>query len=144
MKAISLWQPWASAIALEAKLIETRKWWTSHRGPLAIHAAKKDESNLRDFFSWQVCRPIRAIYPTFDDLPRGCIVATCKLVECIKTTDVDHLSRQEKDFGDYSAGRYAWVLDEIKALPQPVPFRGSQGLFEWPHQSDGPQTGILL
>jgi len=41
MKALSLWQPWASAIALGSKRIETRGWATSYRGPLAIHAAKR-------------------------------------------------------------------------------------------------------
>ena len=35
MKAISLWQPWASAVALGSKRVETRSWSTSYRGPLA-------------------------------------------------------------------------------------------------------------
>lgn len=33
MKAISLWQPWASAIAVGAKRVETRSWATKYRGP---------------------------------------------------------------------------------------------------------------
>ena len=41
MRAISLWQPWASVVALGSKRIETRHWSTGHRGPLAIHAAKR-------------------------------------------------------------------------------------------------------
>jgi hypothetical protein len=41
MKAISLWQPWATLVAIGAKTIETRGWSTSYRGPIAIHAAKK-------------------------------------------------------------------------------------------------------
>ena len=40
IKAISLWQPWASLIALGGKKIETRSWPTKYRGPLAIHASK--------------------------------------------------------------------------------------------------------
>src|SRR3989339_577320 len=40
MKAISLWQPWASLCAVGAKLYETRSWSTSYRGPLLICAAK--------------------------------------------------------------------------------------------------------
>ena len=36
MKALSLYQPWATAIALGSKRIETRGWPTSYRGPLAI------------------------------------------------------------------------------------------------------------
>ena len=34
MKAPSLWQPWASAIAVGAKRVETRSWPTNYRGPL--------------------------------------------------------------------------------------------------------------
>jgi hypothetical protein len=42
MKAVSLWQPFASLIYTGAKKIETRSWPTNYRGPLAIHAARKD------------------------------------------------------------------------------------------------------
>lgn len=41
MKAISLWQPWATLISTGDKTWETRSWATTYRGPLAIHAAKK-------------------------------------------------------------------------------------------------------
>lgn len=41
MKALSLWQPWATLIANGAKQIETRSWSTSYRGPILIHAAKR-------------------------------------------------------------------------------------------------------
>lgn len=40
MKVLTLHQPYATAIALGHKRYETRSWWTSYRGPLAIHAAK--------------------------------------------------------------------------------------------------------
>jgi hypothetical protein len=38
MKALSLWQPWATLVSIGAKRIETRSWPTKYRGPLAIHA----------------------------------------------------------------------------------------------------------
>ena len=41
MKAITIWQPWASLLACGGKRFETRSWATSYRGPIAIHAAKK-------------------------------------------------------------------------------------------------------
>src|SRR5437868_804524 len=41
VKALSLWQRWASAMALGWKRIETRHWSLSYRGLLAIHAAKR-------------------------------------------------------------------------------------------------------
>lgn len=46
MKAITLWQPWASLIAIGAKKYETRSWKTNYRGPIAIHAAKKDPCKM--------------------------------------------------------------------------------------------------
>lgn len=114
------------------KTIETRSWWTPFRGILAIHAAKKDTPELREFFSWAACKPVRAKFARFDDLPFGAIIATCRLVECLQTTDVDCLTAQERSFGDYSPGRYAWLFTEIESLEKPVPCRGFQGLFEWP------------
>ena len=41
MKTLTLLQPWATLVALEAKRIETRSWYTTYRGPLAIHAARR-------------------------------------------------------------------------------------------------------
>ena len=41
IRIISLWQPWASLIALNLKQYETRSWGAPYRGKLAIHAAKR-------------------------------------------------------------------------------------------------------
>lgn len=40
MKALSLWEPWATLFALGIKGPETRSWSTNYRGPMAIAAAK--------------------------------------------------------------------------------------------------------
>jgi hypothetical protein len=40
MKALTLWQPWASLVAFGEKRVETRCWTTKYRGDIAIHAAK--------------------------------------------------------------------------------------------------------
>ena len=36
----------------------------------------------------------------------------------------------ELEFGDYTIGRYAWILDNIQAI-KPVPAKGMQRLWEW-------------
>jgi hypothetical protein len=46
MKAISLWQPWASLWVSGRKIHETRSWRTRHRGWLAVHAARRIEADL--------------------------------------------------------------------------------------------------
>jgi len=40
LRGFTLTQPWASLVAGGAKHNETRDWYTSYRGLLAIHAAK--------------------------------------------------------------------------------------------------------
>jgi hypothetical protein len=35
-------------------------------------------------------------------------------------------------YGDFTDGRYAWILDDIVEL-DPVPATGHQGLWEWRH-----------
>lgn len=40
MRTISLWQPWATLIAIGAKHYETRSWNIHFRGEIAIHAAR--------------------------------------------------------------------------------------------------------
>ena len=33
--------------------------------------------------------------------------------------------------GDWTPGRYAWELRNIKLLPEPIPAKGQQGLWNW-------------
>jgi hypothetical protein len=59
-------------------------------------------------------------------------MATCNLVNCVPITPefVASLSEQEKAFGDYTIGRFAWILDDVKALDKLVPVKGAQRLWE--------------
>lgn len=41
MKALTIWQPWAGAVAAGIKKNETRSWSTKYRGQIAIHSAMK-------------------------------------------------------------------------------------------------------
>lgn len=141
MRCISLWQPWASLIACGAKTIETRSWPTNYRGPLVIHAAKKiltvgERWNLGPIF-WQAVEE-HLDRATFE-YPYGCIVATARLVNCVCFPACAQLVEvatrpNERIFGDCSAGRYAWILEDVVALPAPISFRGAQGLFDVPDE----------
>lgn len=139
MKAISLWQPWASAIALRIKHNETRSWETQYRGTIAIHAAKKSNRELEEHFR-QLCvresfyRPfLDANLHSFFLLPKGAIVAVAHLEKIVSTTVMAEFSDElELDLGDYSAGRFAWHLTNIQPLKQPCFITGRQGLFDVP------------
>jgi len=86
MKAITLWQPWASLIAHGAKKYETRSWATKYRGPIAIHAALKDPCKLplfgKEDFEEAVRKAIGNVSSSWATLPLGAVVATAELVEC--------------------------------------------------------------
>lgn len=136
MKALTVSQPWAQLIAVRAKRIETRSWTTRYRGPIAIHAGQAvpslDQQGPAAQAAWTVCRR------PADELPRGVVVATARLVH-VEATDSPQLDRVLAEFGapteewlgDYSPSRWAWCLDDIVALPEPIPARGSLGLWEW-------------
>jgi hypothetical protein len=126
VRAISLWQPWASAIALGLKRIETRSWSTSYRGWLAIHAAKRWNRELREF-SESMGIGLQ--------LPLGAIVAVAHLSGVFPAAVAGWApSDEERPWGDYSPGRFAWMLTDIRPLPEPIPFRGAQGFFVVPNE----------
>lgn len=92
-------------------------------------------------------------------LPLGAVVAVAQLVDCVPITNAwpendgrhvllggdqrlwlyrghpyNEWPRPEDvtdqlPFGDYRPGRWAWLLEDIRALPAPVPARGRQGLW---------------
>src|SRR6185295_8909015 len=131
MKAITLTQPWATLVALGIKRIETRSWSTSHRGPLAIHAAKNWSSEDRDF-ARQL--ELRHVLPEDVELPHGAVVATALLVDVLSTDDLlsapGAVSETERWLGDFRARRFGWILQDVVALEQPVPARGALQLWD--------------
>jgi hypothetical protein len=37
----------------------------------------------------------------------------------------------QRSFGDFRPGRFAWLLEDIKRLLEPIPARGRQQLWDW-------------
>ena len=89
-----------------------------------------------------------------DAMPRGAIVARCELVDCVPTWPSwatvepwfvgarkgvgQHYyevpppaDSNERAFGDYTPGRYAWLLADVQPLGTPIPARGQLGLWNW-------------
>lgn len=133
---LSLWQPWATLMAIGAKRIETRSWGTHYRGPLAIHAAKRWDSftrltalrspfvdELRDVGYEERLREVPF-------LPLGSIVAVVDLIDVGPIGDLPP-DYPESAFGDYTPGRFAWVTENEREIV-PVPWRGRQRLFNIP------------
>lgn len=144
MKALTITQPWATLVAIGAKRVETRSWATDYRGPLAIHAAKGFPGWARetcgDVPFWTTLA--EAGYASWKDLPRGVVLCTTRIL-AVRPTQFDpnaagiplkapfRLSENEWHFGDYGPDRYAWYLDAVVRLAEPVPARGALSLWEW-------------
>ena len=142
MPAISLWQPYASLIAVGAKPYETRHWCAPKRligQRIAIHAAAR--------------KPTRAeLDEIFDDVadalgfchwhlrvPYGAVVCTAYLAGSYQVT---HWNGQkpvlavkgeieDDGFGDYHTGRWCWELRDVQPYKEPIPAKGAQGWWNW-------------
>ncbi len=127
MKAITIHQPWATLIALLEKGNETRSRRTHYRGPIKSTLAKYGY--------------------TADNLPTGAVLAIANLSECWAIgADYESgmpylfngeggatksVSLKEEKFGDYSFGRSALQMSDVQRLPEPIPAKGQQGLWNW-------------
>jgi hypothetical protein len=176
VKAISLWQPWASLIACGAKPYETRSWAPSQDligQRIAIHAAKKIDKGAAQFaqeimygqhkeggFALAAC-----MAATFNRTPEqqlgrfgmtmmpiGAVVCTAVLEAAFQlgpqdpsnllaarvgrrlTSKPEHYGRAVRydDWGDYSEGRWAWLLGDVQLLNPAPALKGAQGFFELP------------
>lgn len=157
MKVLTLTQPYATLVAIRVKRLETRSWRTGYRGPLAIHAAQglKPVGGFLGFKKLCWSEPFRTAlkqggaWPEDTDLPPlplGAIVAICELrdvriigvelngVPTIAADDMltaTPIQGNELAFGNYAAGRYAWLLANVRALPEPIRVPGQLGLWEY-------------
>lgn len=147
MKAISLWQPWASLMAAGYKRIETRSWapYKLRANQLvAIHAAKRWTAEERDICEdepFKRCLTLaqeRGLWD-FQHPPLGCVIAIARFQCALPTMggnfDYDNMSDEEYAFGNYGAGRYGWVFSEVRPIA-PVAARGMQGIFDWQPPSE--------
>lgn len=152
MKALTLWMPHALLIPFRWKEVETRDWYTGYRGPLAIHAAKlfnptialdvaRIDELTRDYL---FATPEMVAWPASVRDSLGCIVATCTLAGCVPTSFAIESSAKLKPpfgpklgweveaiMGDYSPGRWAWILRDVVPVIPPIAATGHQKLWEW-------------
>ena len=140
IRCITLYQPFASLIALGAKKIETRSWRTHYRGALLIHAAKAFPRWARDLcnrgpFATVLREAGYADLASVDPnrLPLGEILVACNLKHCVRigTPGIDlPPAEPERSFGDYTSGRYAWILTDVQPLRETISTTGSMGLWK--------------
>jgi hypothetical protein len=137
IKAISLLEPWASLLMLPSseggKSIETRSWETKYRGTIAIHASKNFRPGDRDLCEQPYFKEALAKlgYRHWSELPLGCVIGTAELVRTFQFDGNNTPPYPERAFGDYSLGRYGFVLVRPRRLVKPIPASGSLSLWDW-------------
>jgi hypothetical protein len=154
MRGIALWQPWASLVACGLKCVETRskpapEWLVGQR--IVIHATKGVQPGGERAFRATCDQPrfrwaLNQMAVTPAGLPRGALVCTALLARCDQITDdfaygIEERNPVEFDFGWYEEGRWAWTLEDVQKLREPVPFDGYQGLMNVPREVVWPQLG---
>jgi ASCH domain. len=130
MKVISILEPFASLIKEDIKRIETRSWKTKYRGEIYIHASKKKVGKKDE----RVNKLVN--YLKDKDFKYGAIIAKAKLVDCIYMDEIflQNISENkiEKECGHYEVGRYAWILEDVEVLDEPIYANGQLGIWNYP------------
>ena len=158
MKAVTLYQPWASMLLAmpNTKTHETRSWAPPRSlvgQTLAIHAGKRPI----DDESAELLHHVQLDGRALPDFPLGAIVGTARLTKVVRVDTIDtslmgsiltvtvkdaYGSPQAKvtsldvsgcsDWGDYGPGRVLWFVDQRRIFDEPISFRGRQGIWNWP------------
>ena len=139
LKAITIWQPYASLIVCGLKVFETRSWPTKYRGALIIHAAKRWDRNRNED-----CVRVRDILRgcTLPAMTReqqrmgcdisyedtlGCALGVVNLKDCRQMNDGG--TDLENAVGYFGPDRYGWECDFPHVFDNPIPETGKQGLW---------------
>ncbi len=132
-KALSIIQPWASAITYAGKDVENRTWRTNYRGPIAIHAsAKCFEELLEEKVKYEKGKPKKFLRDLIyrgqkkydhlferDETPQSCIVAIATLSHCSeKRKSVWHMP-----------DCWGWRIEGVVPI-KPVPMKGALGVWD--------------
>lgn len=168
MKAITLQQPHATLVVLNAKRIETRSWNTQHRGTLLIHSGKAKPRANRDLaatdeFKQFLDTGAQLPFDPFDMLPFGYILGMVDIIDCIPTSRIADIMRknewqypavlhsgghswtitkQETAFGNYLGKRYAWLMANIVKFDKPIPCKGHLSLWDY-EPLPGDHSGLV-
>ncbi|HEX2606182.1 MAG TPA: ASCH domain-containing protein [Flavisolibacter sp.] len=133
MKALSLLQPWASLVVMGVKTIETRSWSTPYRGELLIHAStrKAGQALLQQ-------EPFSRYFQHPNQLTYSALIGQVYLSDVIRMDAsfltgraIEQVTLEERAFGHYEEGRFAWILENPLVFRTPIPVKGSLGLWNY-------------
>lgn len=153
MKALTIWQPWASLIALGVKPYEFRSW-SAHKSivgqRIAIHAGArkpkvlevhsmllqlKSDDAWKSGLSMDLDKAIPYLEAVLDGsayMPTGVVVCTAILGAPISAAQIVHEFGGPVYDGDSDdQTNFAWPLTDIKQVMPPVEVKGMQGFWNF-------------
>jgi hypothetical protein len=118
--ALSIQQPWAFLILRGGKNIENRRWKTSYRGRIVVHAGKTLYPGEEQQF--------HELQHLHGPLPLGAFVGEVTLVDCVS----QEKALQRFPGNEWAWGPWCWILKDPIVYCVPMPGRGMPGLFPVP------------
>jgi hypothetical protein len=122
MKALTVKNPWAWLIIHGGKDVENRSWRTNYRGRLLIHASKRPEEIEPSLPGQATAEEIILLNALGESEPyNGCILGSVELADCV----LNSKSAWAEE------GAWLWILRNPVPFDEPIPARGSLGLWEY-------------
>jgi activating signal cointegrator 1 len=137
MKALSIWQPYASLLVHGWKMAETRSWnapsWLIGK-EVAICSTRRmtpeqlSLSNDKAFMSAYAETEL----PEISELPMGKCLGTVVIhsSDPIIAEDLDEITEQERLFGWWRANYFAWRVRYPVLFDRPFDVVGKQGIWD--------------
>lgn len=138
MKAISMWQPWASLLVLGIKKYETRgRCYSITNRQILIQAAMRlpTAKEISEEADEIACRALGVYWRR--TVPRGAIVGR---VEFTSSSPAEALrpfqSSDEKSLGNWGDSRWVYLALRPVLFARPIPCRGMQAMpFQVPAEA---------
>ena len=155
MKALTVWQPWATLIVAGLKLHEFRRYPAPKAligQTVVIHAGKRkptDHDLARTLAApshttgnpdadRQVMDLLRPFWRRVEIMPQAAGLGTVRLGEPRPALDI---FRGQMDPADINPDMWGWPMADAEAWPEPIPARGYQGFWEWHPLAAGRPAG---
>lgn len=140
MDCLTLHPWWVPPIVAQAKPLENRNWhppapeegylWLGLHAGLGGSCRKPDRNAELEF--------IRDIWPEMPEAcPTGVVVGAMKIVDVVDK--LDRWAADDEwwvDNGEWASpaalARYAWIIGEVRPLPEPLPCKGREKLWTPP------------
>lgn len=144
IRGLTLWRPWSGSIVHGPKRIENRGWAPSQqlvdRGLwIAIHGGSKWDRDGAEFLTahWTIAASVVMLagertYDILDErqwparaISKG-IVGVARVRRAVPAGDPAVRT------DPFAFGPFCWMLEDVRALPEPIPCKGAQGLWVLP------------